>query len=81
MDYKTQLEEYLKKEILRNRDAKIEENGDLIGAGILDSIGILQIVAFIETTYKIQVPDDDVIYENFHSLGTIVNYLETYSNT
>jgi acyl carrier protein len=81
MDYKTPLENYLKKEVLRNRDAKIEENDDLIGEGILDSIGIFQIVVFIETTFNIQVPDDDVVYENFHSLSTMVDYLKTHSST
>jgi acyl carrier protein len=75
------LENYLKKEVLRNRDAKIEENDDLIGEGILDSIGIFQIVVFIETTFNIQVPDDDVVYENFHSLSTMVDYLKTHSST
>jgi acyl carrier protein len=81
MDYKTPLVNYLKEEVLRNRDAKIEENGDLIEGGILDSLGILQIVVFIETTFNIHVADDDVVYENFHSLRTILNYLETNSNT
>jgi acyl carrier protein len=81
MAYKTLIEDYLKKEVLRNRNANIEENSDLVSEGILDSLGILQIVAFIELTFNIQIPDEDVVYENFHSLGSIVAYLETNSNT
>ncbi len=79
MDYKAMLETYIKNEVLRNRNAKLDENEDLIGAGILDSLGILQIVAYIEKAFKIQVPDEDVVYENFHSLGTLVTYLQSLS--
>lgn len=79
MDYKAMLETYIKNEVLRNRNAKLDENEDLIGAGILDLLGILQIVAYIEKAFKIQVPDEDVVYENFHSLGTLVTYLQSLS--
>jgi acyl carrier protein len=77
MNYKDSLENFIKTEILRNRNAKIGENDDLIGAGILDSLGVLQIITFIEKSFKIRVKDEDVVYENFNSLGTIVNYLES----
>jgi len=79
MDYKTALENYIKTEVLRNRNANLDENEDLIGGGILDSLRILQIVEFIEKTFKIQVPDEDVVYENFHTLGTLVTYLDAQS--
>lgn len=81
MAYKTLIKDYLKKEVLRNRDANIEENSDLVSEGILDSLGILQIVAYIESSLNIQIPDEDVVYENFHSLGSIVAYLEANSST
>jgi acyl carrier protein len=81
MDYKTTLENYIVDEILRKRNTKLDENDDLIGAGILDSLGVLQIVAFIEKAFNLQVPDEDVVYENFHSLATIEKYLQTLTNS
>jgi acyl carrier protein len=79
MDHKAVLENYIKVEVLRNRNARLDENDDLIGSGILDSLGILQIVTFIEKSFNIQVPDEDVVFENFQSLKTLVRYLEPYS--
>jgi acyl carrier protein len=78
MDRKTALADYIKSEVIRNRNAHLDENEDLLGAGILDSLGILQLVSFIDETFGIQVPDEDVIYENFHSLKAIVDYLQRY---
>jgi len=78
MDRKTALADYIKSEVIRNRNAHLDDNEDLLGAGILDSLGILQLVAFIDESFGIQVPDEDVIYENFHSLKAIVDYLQKY---
>ena len=79
MDKKNTLADYIKNEVIRNRNASLDEKEDLIGAGILDSLGILQLVAYINKTFGIDVPDEDVVYENFHSLEAIDNYLEQYS--
>ena len=78
MDRKTALADYIKNEVIRNRNASLDENEDLIGAGILDSLGILKLVAYINESFGIDVPDEDVVYENFHSLGSIANYLNKY---
>jgi acyl carrier protein len=77
MDRKTALTEYIKNEIMRNRNAKLDENEDLLSAGILDSLAILQLVAYIDQELNIQVPDEDVVYDNFKSVNAIVDYLAT----
>lgn len=79
MDKKAVIADYIKNEIIRNRNAQLDENEDLLGAGILDSLGVLRLVAFIDSTFGIEVPDSDVIYENFHSVNAIVEYLQGYS--
>jgi acyl carrier protein len=78
MDRKTALTEYIKNEIMRNRNAKLADDQDLLGAGILDSLGILQLVGFIDQTFKIQVPDEDVVYDNFQSINALVSYLQKF---
>lgn len=78
MERKAILSDYIKNEIMRNRNAQLDENEDLLGAGILDSLGILKLVAYIEDTFGIEVPDAEVVYENFHSLNAMVNYLHQH---
>lgn len=50
---------------------------DLMGSGLIDSLGMIRLVGFIETTYNIQVPVEDLTIENFKSLETINNYLSS----
>ena len=75
MDKKAVLKDYIKDEFIRNPNVQLDENEDLIGSGVLDSLGIIKLVAFIETTFEVDVPDGDVVYENFHSLSAVVDYL------
>lgn len=77
MDRKTVLTDYIKNEIMRNRNAKLDENEDLLASGILDSLAILQLVAYIDQELGIQVPDEDVVYDNFKSINAIAGYLQT----
>jgi len=53
---------------------------DLLSSGILDSLAILQLVAFIDEQFGIEVPDQDVVYENFNSIQSLVSYLAQYPN-
>jgi len=78
MDRKAALTEYVKNEIMRNKNARLDENEDLLSSGILDSLAILQLVAYIDKAFGIQVPDEDVVYDNFKSINTLVGYLQQF---
>lgn len=78
MDRKSLLTEYIKKEIMRNDKATLRADEDLLSAGILDSLGILQLVAYISDSFGIEVPDKDVVYENFNSIQSLDTYLQQF---
>ena len=80
MDRKPMITEYIKKEIVRNEKASISEDEDLLSSGVLDSLDILQLVAYIQDTFGIEVPDKDVVYENFHSINSLNDYLMQYQS-
>jgi acyl carrier protein len=78
MDRKAELMDYVKGELLHGRKANLSADEDLLSAGIIDSLGILQLVSFIEKRFGIQVPDADVVYENFNSVQVLSDYLQKY---
>ncbi len=78
MDRENILLEYIKQELLRGRKADLKAGDDLLSNGIIDSLGILQMVAFIEERFHIQVPDEDVVFENFQSVKVLSDYLAQY---
>jgi acyl carrier protein len=81
MDKKSLLLEYIKHEFLRNPKAEINEDVDLFSSGIIDSLGVLQLVSYIDEQFDISVPDEDVLYDNFSSIRVLVSYLENQKLT
>lgn len=78
MDRENILLGYIKDELLRGRKGDLKADDDLLSNGIIDSLGILQMVAFIEERFNIQVPDEDVVFENFQSVKALSDYLAQY---
>lgn len=57
-------------------DDVLEVDDDLLGGGILDSLGMMKLILFIEKNFDIKVPPQDMIIENFMTVGHITTYLE-----
>jgi len=47
----------------------------LTGEGVLDSMGVLELIMFVEERFGFKVPDEDTLPENFDSVDRIVSYL------
>jgi acyl carrier protein len=47
----------------------------LVQSGLIDSTGILEIVAFLESTFGVQTADEDLAVDNFGSIATIVRFV------
>jgi acyl carrier protein len=59
--------EFVRDELAVGSKKNIQTSDDLLNAGILDSLGVLQLVSFVEEQFGIQIPDEDVVMENFQS--------------
>ena len=54
----------------------ITPDEDLIRRGIVDSLGVQQLVDFCETRYRIHVADADLVPENFQTLRQLADYVD-----
>jgi len=67
---------YINQTLLNNsQDDKIDVEDDLLGGGILDSLGMMKLILFIEKEFKLKVPPEDMTIENFMSVQNIGAYL------
>ena len=67
--------EFLKSEL--GKDVPhVGPNDSLLESGTLDSVGVMQLVAFLETTYRIKVEDDDLMPENFDTLAAVSAFVQ-----
>jgi acyl carrier protein len=66
------LKEYIIKEIMSDSaGASIGPDDALIDDGIIDSLGIFTLIAFMEERFGVKVQPEDVVLDNFRSLRTI----------
>ena len=49
----------------------VKENESLTETGVIDSIGLLQLVDYLESRYKIEIPMELITPENFDTLNGI----------
>ena len=54
----------------------LADNESLLDAGLIDSTGILELVAFLESEFQIRMADADIVPANLDSLGAIVAYVK-----
>ena len=57
-------------------DSAFADDTSLIQQGIVDSTGILELIGFIEETWPINVPPEDMTPAHFDSLSAIDRYLD-----
>jgi acyl carrier protein len=55
--------------------ALLDRDQSLVEAGVIDSTGVLELIGFVETSFGIEVPDRDLVPENFDSIANVVGYV------
>jgi acyl carrier protein len=63
--------EFLKTQGFLNEKISLQENDSLSETGVIDSITLLQLVDFLESKYKIEIPVEMITPENFDTLAGI----------
>ncbi len=75
MEVETQIKQFVLDNFLFGGSPDdVDEDVSLLDTGIMDSLGVLQLVSFVEETFSIQVEDVDVVPDNFDSVRSLATY-------
>lgn len=58
------------------QQGRLDDEQDLLQSGIIDSLGILELVDYLAEEFKIVVSDDELLPENFSSIQTLTDFVE-----
>jgi acyl carrier protein len=56
-------------------DAKLSNDDSFIDTGIIDSTGVLELVAFLEDKYEIEIQDNEFIPDNLDSVNRLIQFV------
>ena len=78
----------MKADIIRNfivenflfgEDENLKKDTSFLENGIINSVGILELVLFLEETFGFTVEDEELIPENLDSIANVANYVQKKS--
>jgi len=80
----TNTEELLRDFIVAEFGHKLEKPDfsadlDLLGEGVIDSMGVMQITTFLEEELGLTVEDSDIVPDNFRSLESLIGFVKSKS--
>jgi acyl carrier protein len=73
--YEEQLRRFIVDELLSGETA-IAPDDSILADGILDSMGVMRLVAFIDEQFGYQVPAQHLTIEHFRTTQSLAAYLE-----
>jgi acyl carrier protein len=77
MDSTADIEQFILAELAQGRGiSAIAPSDNLLTKGIVDSHGVMELVAYLEQRYEISVEDADLTPENFETLTSIQAFVE-----
>lgn len=78
MNIKDTIKEFIANQFLKGGEVKtINDDTSFLEEGIIDSVGVLELVAFLEETYGFRVEDEELVPENLDSVNKLVAYLQS----
>ncbi|MEO0693220.1 MAG: acyl carrier protein [Pseudomonadota bacterium] len=75
IDRISRIRDFIVAKLLNGRAVGDDEN--LLLSGLIDSLGVFELIAFLEKSFGLTIPLDEVVLENFTSIDTIDAYVAT----
>ncbi|MDN5214204.1 acyl carrier protein [Fulvivirgaceae bacterium BMA12] len=77
MEIKESIRNYIKTELVNNKDHQaLSDSDQLIESGVIDSLGIMKLIGFLEDNMSVQIDDMELVPENFSSIDAITSLVE-----
>jgi len=61
-------------------DVALADEGSLLQQGVIDSMGVVELVEFLQGTFGIHVEDDEITEDNLGTIGAIARYVSRKRN-
>ena len=76
---KAAIKAYVVGELLSGKE--VDDKDDLLLTGLIDSLGVMRLINYLEQQYTIKIPPEDVTIENFTNIDVINSYLKRRVST
>lgn len=75
MNVKKELKDFIVDRFLDGNSSRLQDEDSLFEAGIIDSLGVLNLVSFLEKSFGVRVKDEELTPENFETVNSIHDFV------
>jgi acyl carrier protein len=72
---KDQIREFVQEAAQRKGVSEVTDDQSLVESGVIDSLGIFRLVAFLEESFRVRIGDEEIVGENFESIAGIERFV------
>lgn len=76
MNHATSLRAFIQENFLYGQGADFADDDSFLEMGIIDSTGVLELVAYLEGRYGFTVEDDELVPENLDSIRNLEQFID-----
>ncbi len=75
MNRKVELRDFIRETFLFGKERAFSDTASLQEEGLVDSTGLMALVAFVERTYNIVVKDEELLPRNFDTIERLDEFI------
>jgi acyl carrier protein len=72
---KDQIREFVQEAAQRKGVSEVTDDQSLVESGVIDSLGIFRLVAFLEESFRVRIGDEEIVGENFETIAGIERFV------
>ena len=73
---KSELRNFIVENYLFGREIDFSDDDSFLERGIIDSTGVLELLAWLESRWQVKVEDNELLPENLDSVNRILRFVE-----
>ncbi len=77
MQIEDKIREFIVKNLYYAADNPIRDDDSFLETGVVDSMGVMELVAFVQAEFGIEVTQQEIVVENFDSIHKLADFVRS----
>jgi acyl carrier protein len=78
MEINVQIRDFIAKNLLFSDNGfQYDDDDSFLQEGIVDSVGVMDLVSFVEDNFQVEVDDQEIVPDNFDSINKLAQYVRS----
>lgn len=75
MKIESKIKEFILKNLYFAEDNTLDDDASFLETGVVDSTGVMELVAFVQSQFGVTVEPQEIVVENFDSVNKVARFI------